>query len=245
MKNINALPIRGFKNLNQTDIKIIKREFPRIILRYIHKNSDFQKIVKSKTKEAGQSYANKVEELVIQALKNSIYGRYLSQEPHINGKVQKRPQADTLWKNAPFNVKLTFMEYGSPNMGSAKRLIKKLRENIISQYYIIYVMVDKDTKKVQVRIFDLLDNLNFIRIDAGPGQMMLDLKKFYTGPINQTKRLSLHEKMILLIKMKQAANNSKIIHLQKENKSYKRLDDAGFKKCSRTAKKVICELSMC
>jgi len=81
----------------------------------------------------------------------------------------------------PINVKISFTKKGSPNIAALNRIINGLNNKNIDSYYLLIVNIDEDTAKIlSVVLINILDYVEFIRYDAGPGQTMLDQKRFYS-----------------------------------------------------------------
>jgi len=81
---------------------------------------------------------------------------------------------------------------------SLTKLLKRLLGHQIDSYYLLIVKFIK-SQQYQPRLyfFDLLDYLDFTNFDLGPGQMMLQEKKFYEYADSGQKppKLSLHDKV--------------------------------------------------
>jgi hypothetical protein len=81
----------------------------------------------------------------------------------------------------PINVKASVATLGGqPNMVSLKKLLNALLLEQIDSYYLLIVKFDLQlTPTCQVYFLDMLDYLDYITFDSGPGQIMLKATKFY------------------------------------------------------------------
>lgn len=84
----------------------------------------------------------------------------------------------------PINVKASVSENngGQPNMVSLKKLLSALLEYRIDSYYLLFVKISRNTKQQlesDVHFVDMLDYLDFITFDSGPGQIMLKSNAFF------------------------------------------------------------------
>jgi hypothetical protein len=69
---------------------------------------------------------------------------------------------------------------GQPNMVSLKKLLEALLEAQIDSYYLLFVKMKLDKEIAPSIVFvDLLDYLDFVTFDSGPGQLMLKAKAFF------------------------------------------------------------------
>ena len=105
----------------------------------------------------------------------------------------------------PINVKSGLQGMnGQPNVVSMRKLLAYLFQHLIDCYYLLIIKCDVSqgiTHKAY--FFNLLDWLEFISYDAGPGQIMLREQNFYeafdSGYMPQER--SIQEKTSLLFKM--------------------------------------------
>lgn len=101
----------------------------------------------------------------------------------------------------PVNVKAGVLgTTGQPNMVSLKKLLRALLLRQIDSYYLLMVKTDARTGRVHVDMCDLLDYLDYITFDSGPGQLMLKEKKFYEAREEKitVAELSINEKIAKL-----------------------------------------------
>jgi hypothetical protein len=99
----------------------------------------------------------------------------------------------------PVNIKAGVVTAGSPNIVSLTKLLTRLLRHQIDSYYLLIVKFIEIQKQYQPRIYfvDLLDYLDFTIFDLGPGQVMLQEKRFYEYADSGQKppKLSLHDKV--------------------------------------------------
>jgi hypothetical protein len=82
----------------------------------------------------------------------------------------------------PINVKAGIAGAGGqPNMVSLEKLTQALLNHLIDSYWLLLLRFDIGSTgaKVRIKLVNILDYLNFIHFDAGPGQMMLRNDRFY------------------------------------------------------------------
>ena len=99
----------------------------------------------------------------------------------------------------PVNIKTGIETDKSPNIVSLTKLLMRLLQHQIDSYYLLVVKFIKFQTQYQPNLyfFDLLDYLDFTNFDLGPGQIMLQEKKFYEHADSGQKpaKLSLPEKI--------------------------------------------------
>ena len=82
----------------------------------------------------------------------------------------------------PVNVKASIADNGGqPNMVSMKELLAALLEYRIDSYYLLFVKIATVQGKFasKVHFVDMLDYLDYVTFDSGPGQIMLRSKDFF------------------------------------------------------------------
>lgn len=166
-----------------------------------------------KGKEVGHRIADYVDEHTTAMLKEKFTTKY---EVDAKGKPRARSMGD-IWFYSdggyhPINVKAGESgKNGQPNMVSLTKLLDRLMKHEIDSYYLLIVKmsfeVDEDGVPTSVTpniyFVDMLDYLDYITFDAGPGQTMLREKQFYEaidGGVN-LKALSLSEKVVRLTEL--------------------------------------------
>lgn len=117
----------------------------------------------------------------------------------------------------PINVKTSVTgDNGQPNMVSLKKLLDALLTYKIDSYYLLIVKVSLagNVRSARVHFVDMLDYLNFVTFDSGPGQIMLKAKSFFefreTG--KQPKKLPLKKKVLSLIALLEDGERRLIIN---------------------------------
>ncbi|KKU59913.1 MAG: hypothetical protein UX81_C0006G0007 [Parcubacteria group bacterium GW2011_GWA2_47_12] len=82
----------------------------------------------------------------------------------------------------PVNVKASIADNGGqPNMVSMKKLLAALLEYRIDSYYLLFVKISNTDElfSAKVHFVDMLDYLDYVTFDSGPGQIMLRSKDFF------------------------------------------------------------------
>ena len=135
-------------------------------------------------KEPGHRIADYVDDKTTALLKVKLDTRYEGNE---NGSIKKRSMGD-IWVHSqnvfnPVNIKSGLQDMkGLPNVVSMQKLLDYLFKNWIDAYYLLIIKFDtkaRDGITHKAYFFDLLDWIEFITYDAGPGQIMLREQEFY------------------------------------------------------------------
>lgn len=133
-------------------------------------------------KEPGHRMADFVDDRTCSLLKVNVDTRY---EGDRKGEIRKRSMGD-IWVNSqgifnPVNVKSGLQgQNGQPNVVSMQKLLDYLFAKYIDSYYLLIVKFDiTDTISHSTYLVDLLDWIDCVTYDAGPGQIMLKEKVFY------------------------------------------------------------------
>lgn len=150
-------------------------------------------------KEIGHKIADYVDEKTTELLKSKFD---CAQQVDKKGKPRSRSMGDVWIAGSniynPLNVKAGEAgKNGQPNLVSLTKLIDALLSDQIDSYYLLIVkmrMVDHSASEdVQeedlspelitpnVYLVDMLDYLDFVTFDSGPGQAMLKEKQFYAA----------------------------------------------------------------
>src|SRR3989344_5141931 len=88
----------------------------------------------------------------------------------------------------PVNVKASIADNGGqPNMVSLKKLLAALLEYRIDSYYLLFVKITNTDElfSAKVHFVDMLDYLDYVTFDSGPGQIMLRSKDFFQALENK------------------------------------------------------------
>ena len=98
--------------------------------------------------------------------------------------VKKRSMGD-VWAYSggiynPINIKSGLQDMkGQPNVVSMQKLLNYIFRQWIDSYYLLILKFDISALTHVAYLIDLLDWLDFVRYDAGPGQIMLREQEFY------------------------------------------------------------------
>ncbi|MDI6733587.1 MAG: hypothetical protein QME51_06745 [Planctomycetota bacterium] len=106
----------------------------------------------------------------------------------------------------PVNVKSSVSDTnGQPNLVSLKKLMDSLLLQQIDSYYLLIIKFEiEKTIKCRVYFVDLLDHLDYVTWDSGPGQIMLKANDFFgamikgISPVKRTIRQKVEKLMKLL-----------------------------------------------
>ena len=135
-------------------------------------------------KEPGHRMADYVDDRTTSLLKVNLDTRYEG-DPKAKGTPKKRSMGD-IWINSqgiynPLNVKSGLLgSKGLPNVVSMQKLLDYIFKNWIDSYYLLIIKFDISASIThQTYLVDLLDWIDFISYDAGPGQIMLHEQDFY------------------------------------------------------------------
>lgn len=133
-------------------------------------------------KEPGHHIADFVDDRTCALLKVHLDTRY---EGDRRGGPLKRSMGD-IWVHSggifnPVNVKSGLQgRKGQPNVVSMRKLLNYLFQHWIDSYYLLMVKFSVAAEiSHRAYLFDLLDWLDFVAYDAGPGQIMLREQEFY------------------------------------------------------------------
>lgn len=112
-------------------------------------------------------------------------------EQHKNGKKLARSMGD-LWLKEngiyhPINIKTGTTNIGQPNMVALRKLLKSFLQKQIDSYYLLmikFLSLDDETVAPHVYFVDMLDYLEYLHFDSGPGQIMLRSKNFFESSVS-------------------------------------------------------------
>ena len=135
-------------------------------------------------KEPGHRMADYVDDRTCSLLKVHLDTRY---EGDNKGNVRKRSMGD-IWVRSqgifnPINVKSGLQDMnGQPNLVSMQKLLDYILKRWIDSYYLLIVKFDLSAEAThKAYLVDILDWTDFITYDAGPGQIMLRERDFYSA----------------------------------------------------------------
>ncbi len=155
-------------------------------------DSGFSELIRGK--EPGHRMADYVDDRTAALLKVNLDTRY---EGDRKGGIKKRSMGD-IWVRSngmfnPINVKAGLQDMnGQPNVVSMQKLLDYLFKRYIDSYYLLIVKFSvEDGISHRAYLIDLLDWLDYITYDAGPGQIMLREKDFYAVADSRPRGASL------------------------------------------------------
>ena len=190
--------------------------------------------------EIGHSIASYVEKRTVKIISTSLQTKA---QTYPTGKKRLRSMGDAWVKSGgilnPLNVKCGLWgTQGQPNMVAARKLLKALLKDQIDSYYLLIVKIERaaglsGVEELVPKVFmvDMLDAIDFLAFDAGPGQLMLKEKQFYEHTESTTPLASrtLREKIGLLIKIRKDGITrlieNRLDELDKLSEDEKRYDD--------------------
>lgn len=172
-------------------------------------SEDFERIVAGK--EPGHRIADYAEERTLEFLAAEQlpvayqYNRKKTKRDRSMGDFWLRSGRPTIYN--PVNVKTGIEKRGGqPNMVSLEKLTQALLAREIDSYWLLLVRITAaPPRAVTLKIINLLDYLQFIHFDAGPGQTMLKNDVFYKydgGP----RRLSIDQTVHALAEIRRDGN---------------------------------------
>lgn len=195
----------------------------------------FQEITRGK--EVGHRIADYVDDRTTALLKVSFDTRY---EADGRGKLRKRSMGD-VWLAGngiynPVNVKAGLQDMnGQPNLVSMQKLLDYILNHWIDSYYLLIVKFALgDSIRHKAVLVDMLDWLDFIAYDAGPGQIMLRERDFYEALAagHRPAHRSMPEKVDHLFSRFESGVDSLIRNrkdrLQRQRKKFSRFGETPF-----------------
>ena len=137
----------------------------------------------AKGKEIGHKLADLVDEKTTALLTLNYVTKH---QQDARGQKRSRSMGD-LWLQDkgiyhPVNVKTGIVgSEGQPNLVSLKKIMGAIMARQIDSYYLLIVKMGIGPQKIDPSIYliDLLDWLDYVTFDSGPGQMMLKAVKFF------------------------------------------------------------------
>jgi hypothetical protein len=134
-------------------------------------------------KEIGHRVADYVDEQTVEFLE-----QHFPTGHQLDAKGQRRTRSmGDVWVYSnemynPLNVKAgEYARTGQPNLVSLTKVINALLNQQIDSYYLLFVKAEQQGEVLlpHVYLVDMLDYLEFVTFDAGPGQAMLREAQFY------------------------------------------------------------------
>jgi hypothetical protein len=135
----------------------------------------------------GKEIGHKLADLVDEKITALLTVKYLTKHQRdAQGRKRSRSMGD-LWLNDngiyhPVNVKTGIVgAEGQPNLVSLKKILSGIMARQIDSYYLLIVKMKIAAKEIDptVYLIDMLDWLDYVTFDSGPGQMMLKAVKFF------------------------------------------------------------------
>lgn len=136
---------------------------------------------------SGKEIGHRIADLVDDKTAAVLTAEYLVKHEHNSqGKRKYRSMGD-IWIGQdaiyhPINIKTGIVgREGQPNLVSIKKLLAGLLAHRIDSYYLLMVKFDLSDISCATYMVDMLDYLDYVTFDAGPGQTMLMAKKFFAA----------------------------------------------------------------
>ena len=171
-------------------------------------------------KEPGHRIADYVDDRTCALLKINLDTRY---EGDRSGRIRKRSLGD-IWVRSqgiynPINVKSGLQDMrGQPNVVSMQKLLDYILRRQIDSYYLLIVKFSLSTSiSHKLYFIDVLDWIDFVTYDAGPGQIMLreqDLYEELEAGHNPARR-TIFEKVDTLFNLFESQLRSLFVNRQK------------------------------
>ena len=135
----------------------------------------------SQGKESGHRIADFVDEKTTSFI-HALYEAAFERDK--NGEKTKRSMGD-LWIKEnniyhPINIKTGMSNSGQPNMVAMRKLLKCLLQNQIDSYYLLMIkFISGGADAPKIYFVDMLDYVEYLSFDSGPGQIMLKSDAFF------------------------------------------------------------------
>lgn len=187
------------------------------------KKEEFQDRVTGK--ESGHRIADWVEEKTAQLIEDTFRKDYDSvsdgEKPIVGYQRDKKDNPvdrgiGDIWIYSkgiynPVNIKTGIITdtQGQPNLVSLRKLLTAICERKIDSYYLLIIRFDLKEEEPVVHFVDLLDCLEYVHFDSGPGQIMLKQKDFYDAFVHSkatSNTIKLIEKAKKLLEMFKEGN---------------------------------------
>ncbi len=227
--------VRSTEVITTADLKVITDLTRKFWIQQV-KSQEFLGLFQGK--EIGHRIADYVDERTTAMLEKEFE---VVHEVDSQGQKRARSMGDVWIKSGgiynPVNVKAGEAgKNGQPNMVSLTKLIDAILNEMIDSYYLLIVKMElstkRDNKRVitpQVYLVDMLDYLDFITFDSGPGQAMLKEKQFYEAFTNgsKPKAITLAKKLQKMIDLYEDGNRrllenrkKKIVRIRAKVRAY-------------------------
>ena len=221
-----CLQVEATNLINSTDIANILKLTEDFWAGHV-KDKAFQDIASGK--EIGHRIADYVDEKTTEYLSTKLK---TGQQVNSKGKVRTRSMGD-IWVYSnnmynPVNVKAGLWEEnsgGQPNLVSLMRVLNFTLSDVIDSYYLLIVKMNITSDPTgsgnlfepRVHLVDMLDYLDFVTFNSGPGQLMLKEKQFneFMKSGMAIQPLTVRQKIERLIKLRE--DGDKQLFLDRKN----------------------------
>ncbi len=212
--------------INPTDISRILKLTEEFWSKHVDDRA-FQEIASGK--EIGHRIADYVDEKTTEFLSTKLK---TGQQVNSKGKVRARSMGD-IWVYSnemynPVNVKAGLWEEnsgGQPNLVSLMRVLNFTLADVIDSYYLLIVKMNITANPsgqgniIEPRVFlvDMLDYLDFVTFNSGPGQLMLKERQFneFMKSGKKIESLTVRQKIERLIMLREEGD--KQLFLDRKN----------------------------
>lgn len=136
---------------------------------------------------SGKEIGHRIADLVDDKTAAVLTAEYLVKHEHNSQGRRKYRSMGDIWLEQdgiyhPINIKTGIAgREGHPNLVSIKKLIAGLLAYRLDSYYLLIVKFDLSGISCATYMVDMLDYLDYVTFDAGPGQAMLAAKKFFAA----------------------------------------------------------------
>jgi|GEM_PF-1585106 len=198
-------------------------------------DSGFEEITRGK--EVGHRIADYVDDRTTALLKVNFDTRY---EADSKGMPRKRSMGD-VWISEkgvfyPVNVKAGLQDMnGQPNLVSMQKLLDYLFNHWIDSYYLLIVKFALgDHIQQKTVMVDLLDWLDFVAYDAGPGQIMLRERDFFDAlasghrPVKRTMAEKVDHLFVRFESGVESLIRNRKTRLKRQKQRFKSFGDTAF-----------------
>ncbi|MDD9874752.1 MAG: hypothetical protein OXU22_04355 [Gammaproteobacteria bacterium] len=177
---------------------------------------------------SGKEIGHRIADLVDDKTAAILTAEYLVKHEHNSqGKRKYRSMGD-IWLEQngiyhPINIKTGIVgREGQPNLVSIKKLTAGLLAYRFDSYYLLIVKFDLPDVSCATYMVDMLDYLDYVTFDAGPGQTMLMARKFFAAQYDNTPipKRSMKEKIEKLMSLIETGHRRLIKNRRDDLKLY-------------------------
>jgi len=135
----------------------------------------------------GKEIGHKLADLVDEKTTALLTVKYLTKHQHDRQDQQRSRSMGDVWLQDngiyhPINVKTGIVgAEGQPNLVSLKKVLRAIMAREIDSYYLLIVKMEIRPEEITPSVYfiDMLDWMDYVTFDSGPGQMMLKAVKFF------------------------------------------------------------------